>query len=1269
MRFSMICRKVLFFLSMVAFVLTAGAVARAQAVAAITGLVTDSTGAVVPGVRVTLENVSTGAVYRTVTDAQGSYTISQVSPGPGYRITFSHSGFSPFVITGMYLNVNQTRTQNAKLQVGSTTQTVQVSAEAQIETLNTTDATIGNNFQVSMLNDLPVQNRDSPAALFYQQPGVTLSGAVTGARSDQSNVTLDGLEMNDNATGQFGVIIGAAPVDSVQEFRGVVGNPTATGGQGSGGQFELVTRSGTNHFHGLLNEYHRDTDTEANDWFNNNAGLGRPPLVRNQFGGNIGGPIWRNKAFFFFDYDGRRDARHSPVARTVPLGTDSTGYRGGEVAYVNTAGAIVTLNPDQVAALDPQGIGWDQTELALFQKRFPIANDTTGDVGDGVNTGGFRFNAPNPFTEDVYVSRIDYTMNDKMKFFAKSSVERRNDLYGNIQFPGDPTYTFGRYDRSYTWTVGNTWTINQNMVNQAQIGETHEDLNFPVTYNPQGANQYSFAGLSGPYNDGSNAQARVYPIPLVRDDFTWLKGTHTFSIGGVFKWETPDEFAAENYNFPSVGVNGLSNFTSLNESLRPADINPDATTIYDDAFSTALGAFSQVSSNYDYNNKGEVLKQGSGQAFVYRNYQTEIYFNDNWKITPNLTMTYGVRYQNFTVPYETHGNEAVPQMTSGGKISGFSFDQYWADRVQQSAQGISTNDSLPFLQYIYGGKANNAPGYYEPDNKSFAPHIAFAWNPSFDKNTVFSASINLVYDHSVVNALQFQQLQTSGLFEASSVNNFGSGDPYSSLASSSPAEGGLPRFAGIDSPPPPPTPPTITVPYTPYVEDGVPNGLPNGQFNLLINPKLKTPYSIQYNVGMQHQFPHGFILKMNYDARLGRRLLAEADASQLLNFPDNTGGSNQDMVQAESAMVNQVRQYQNLGQYGAAASLSPQPWFEDMVPGFADFWNYVFGGDYFANNTQAIAYITYPYPQRGDFSDMMYLLSAYGYYYGAGLTQPNVGMPSQYASNTVWTNKGFSTYNGLLVTLHKNAGYGLQFDLNYTWSHSIDNVSSIANFIAASSGYGFICDVTRPRECRGNSDFDVTNYFNGNFIYELPFGRGRSFAATVPKWGDEIIGGWMLSGIPTWHTGVAYNATSNAYVAGFANNAPATLVGPAALLKTKIHGGEGQPLKAFANSTAARAAFVGPVGLDIGSRNNLRGPGYFNMDLGLGKTFPLVGERVNLKFRCDAFNALNHPNFSLPSMDITQANGVLFGTITSTVVPPGSDLASRVLQLALRLEF
>jgi hypothetical protein len=1236
--------------------------------------VTDPSGAVVPAVNILLTNSLTGVSYKAVTNSEGSYTIANVAPGPGYKISFTAPGFEVSVFTSLYLNVNSTRTENATLTLGTSTQTVQVSASGQDVTLNTTDASVGNNFEVAYLNDLPIQNRDNPSALFYQQPGVTLSGSVTGARTDQTNVTVDGNLANDPATGQFGAIVGLAPVDSVQEFSGLVADPTANAGQGGGGQFQLVTKSGTNQFHGNINEYHRDTDLEANDWFNNNTGVPRPPLVRNQFGGNIGGPIWRNKAFFFFDYDGRRDARSALVDRTVPMGTDTTGYRGGQIAYCNSSSsnggcAKTTLTANQMAAIDPQGIGWDQTLLQLFQKRYPMANDTTGDVGDLVNTAGYRFNAPDPYVENVYVQRVDYTINNNQKIYGKGNIAQRSTLENVPEFPGDPEYTYPFYDRSYGYVVGHTWQIGSNKLNQASFGETYENYNFSVTYNPQGANQFGYSGVSGPYGGGNNSQARTYPMPIIRDDFSWQKGRHSLTFGGLFSWQSPDEFAAENYNFVSIGVTGNTNFTALNASLRPSDISGDWTSPWDSLFSTALGASPEVYSNFNYNNKGVVQTQGSGLSLDYRNYETELYVSDSWKITPDLTITYGVRYQNYTVPYETHGDQASAQLASGGTATQFNFDTYWKDREVQSAAGISTNTALPFIQYVYGGKVNKAPGYMGSQNHNFAPRIAFAWNPSFDKKTVVTGAANLVYDYTIINALQFQQLQASYLFEANNSNLQGiAGDPYDSLASSDPASGGLPRFGGITSPPPIPTAPTITTPFVPFVASTpngpVPYGLPYGEFNILINPQLKTPYNITLGLGFQHEFPQGYILKVNYAGRLGRRLLATADAAQLLDFPDNTGGSNQTMTQAESGMVTQLRQNSNPTGYGAAASLAPQPWFEDEFAGLANALNNYYGGDYFANNTQAAAYEGDPYSGRGDYADFIYVMSA------IGVLPPNAGMTSQFSSNSIWTNKGFSNYHGLLATLHKNAGYGLTFDLNYTWQHSIDNVSAIANFIAGGEGFGYICDIQRPRACRGNSDFNVANEISGTFVYELPFGRGKTFAATAPLWADEVIGGWELSGLPTWHTGDSYGVYSNAYVAGFANNAPATRIGPSGLVKTKVeHTGDGKAVFAYADHEAARTDFTGPTGFNIGHRNDEFGPGFFNIDLGLGKTFPIYEQKVNLKFRTDAFNATNHPNFGLPNTDITESSGTPFGTIGGMVGSPGSDLAVRVLQLSLRLEF
>ncbi len=1210
---------------------------KAQDVASITGVVTDQTGAVIPNVDVTLQNPQTGVTHKAVTNASGSYTFNQIKPGPGYKIEFMHAGFKPVVVSGLYLNVDATRVQNAQLSLGGTREIVEVSAANQTVTLDTTDATVGNNFQVKLLTDLPVEDRSNPSALFVLQPGVTLDGAVTGARVDQDRVTVDGLDVNDMGTGYFGSIVANAPVDSVQEFRGVAAGFLSSAAGGGGGQFELVTRSGTGSFHGSVVEYHRDTDLEANDWFNNNANVPRPPLIRNQFGGNFGGPILKNKLFFFFDYNGRRDTLSNLVERTVPL--DS--FRNGTLSYVNSSNNIAPLTSAQVAGFDPQHVGFNSSLLSLFSSRYPHANDLSGAVGDLINTAGYRFNAPFPYKEDDFVQRVDFVLNDKMKFFGRGTFTRTNGTQQAIWFPGDPeTYPF--LDQSYAWVASFIWNISNNKVNQAYYGEVFENYNFPNTYNPTGATQYgTFGGngtggsiLSSPYGGAVNSQGRTYPIPLIRDDFSWEKGKHSFHFGGTFKWPKPSGYTILNFDSPTIGLGGFT--PSLDPTFRPADIGGgNAPSLYDSAFALALAPYTAVSSTFNYNAQGSALPQGSGQTRTYRYYETELYFGDTWKVLPKLTVSYGLRWVNYSVPYEVHGIESIESAE---------FNSYFNARVAQSAASQSGNLAVPLISYSPGGKANHAPGYFKPNYRSVGPRLAFAY--SFNPKTVFNAGASILFDQTVINAVQYQQSQFDYLFQASATIPLG--DPnsvFNTLLNDT-------RFSGLNSPPPPPTSPTITKPFFPFVSgsgsSAVPFGLANGSaFNEIIDPNLKTPYSMQYSFGFQHEFPSGYILKATYVGRQGRRLLAQADANQLIDFRDTTPGSGQLMSAAFANVTQQLRA-------GVAPqNVTVQPWYEDILPPLGPPSNTAILAGSFLNT-----YIT-----RGDFADFTEILSA------VGLLPPNVGMGSQFSENTFFTNKGSSSYNGLLTTLHKNLGYGLQFDLNYTWSHSIDNVSLVAN-AAAFGGYGFICDVLRPRECRSNSDFDVTHYFNGNFIYELPFGRGKSVGSSAPRWLDEIIGGWSVSGIPNWHSGNAYFASSNAFVAGYSNDAPAILTGPISDLHIHLNGGHGQTLFGYANPTQANADYTGPVGFNIGARNNLRGPQYFDMDMGLGKVFPLGTDRVRLTFRTDAFNVFNHPNFSTPSADITDSS-VQFGVISSTVgtgINNGFE-AQRVLQGSLRVEF
>jgi hypothetical protein len=258
--------------------------------------------------------------------------------------------------------------------------------------------------------------------------------------------------------------------------------------------------------------------------------------------------------------------------------------------------------------------------------------------------------------------------------------------------------------------------------------------------------------------------------------------------------------------------------------------------------------------------------------------------------------------------------------------------------------------------------------------------------------------------------------------------------------------------------------------------------------------------------------------------------------------------------------------------------------------------------------------------------------------------------------------------------------HGLHYDFNYTWSHAIDNVSFFANSAGDTGigGIGLVCDAIHPRECRASSDFDIRHYITSDASYQLPFGKGRMFLGTEPRWVDEIIGSWDLSGVAEWHSGLPWSANAEAFVASYSNDAPPIFNGSdrAAIAThlTKLPGGGVQD---FANAKKASQQFEGPIGFQIGPRNSFRGPGFFNADMGLGKKFPITAERLNLNFRADAFNVLNHPNFGEPAENAYNGwdqqdirNGSGFGQITYMVSPSGNDNnGARVLQLSLRLEF
>jgi hypothetical protein len=1260
-----------------------------------TGTVTDQSGAAIPDATVTLTNTTTGLKYTQATTATGLYHFANIPPGAGYEATFSAKGFNPLEVKDIYLIVSAVRTQNASLTVSAHQEVVEVSASNAEVTVDTTDAQVGNTFDVQQLNNLPVQQREDPTALFTMQPGVTQSGAVTGARVDQNNVTLDGLDVNDFETGGatqtnsgsgvtegFGSdsIVGHAPVDSVEEFTGNVAGSLASTGPSSGGQFALVTKSGTNQFHGNLNEYHRDPDLVANSWFSNNANpiVPRNHLIQNQFGGNIGGPVKHDKLFFFFDFLDSKIISDILTQRTVPLNTlrgDNSG--GPEIGYINANQTTSYLSASQVQALDPAGIGIDSTWLSAITKRFPKSNNNV--TGDGVNSGGYSFNAPNNDDLTNYVGRGDWNINDKQKMFARFTIARENAVEFPNEFAGDPA-TDPFIDRSYGFVIGDNWIIGDNKTNRVILGETVQKFAFPNSYNPEGNVFFTFSDGTGPALASSlylnpAASARRIPIPMVGDDFTLTKGNHIWQMGGTFKDILTHTTSVIDYNAVELGPGGYtlslcgpnpgdcasgSTNAGPTSTLRPSGIYQapsNATPAqaaeanlaeydWDQAFLFMLAHVGEVSSDYNYNLKGQSLPQLTGDQRMDRYYQMQLYAMDSWKILPSLTLTYGLTYQWFSVPYETRGLESTEP---------FTLQQYMQARIQQSAASQTGATAVPLIAYYLGGKGNgsSAPGIYKPEYRNMAPHVGFAWNPGFDKKSVFNAGAGIVYDRTIIGAVQATQDTDSYLFQQSAPFPQGiAGDPWDSV-STGPR---LDKNNGISTVAyaPPATP---VAPYEPFTAGGTPYGLEIGSaFNATIDPALKTPYEITFNAGWQRNLPGDMVIKASYVGRMGRRLLAQTDANQVLDFPDPVSG--QTLAQAFGNVTQQLRA-------GATAStVVPQPWFENVI----------------APNAGLPAGETYtsflvanfgPFVQRGDFGDSVQFFSDTG-------APLNVGSAAQFSENTFYSNGGFSTYHGLLFTLSKNASHGLHYDFNYTYSHSIDNVSFFANSAGDTGigGIGLVCDYVRPRECRASSDFDVRHYINSDATYELPFGKGKAFGGTAPVLLNEFIGGWSLSGLASFHTGFPWSDDANAFVASYSNDAPGLIIGPRKYLATSIDKLPGGGVSNFASQANAQAAFEGPIGFSIGPRNALRGAHFFNLDTGLGKTFPITSERVNLNFRADAFNVLNHPNFDLPSenvyngLDEQDFTNSTFGQISYTVVPPGNlNNGARVLQLSLRLEF
>lgn len=1196
----------------------------AQSTTQVSGVVSDPSGAVIPNATVELENVATGLKRLMTTDSSGTYAFPQVVPGT-YRITVRANGFRTATVNDVQLLVNTPSTVNVKLEVGQVTETVSVTAE--VEQLNTVDATIGNAISNKPIVELPLNARNI-VGLLALQPGVVFTqdgdtssrnGAVNGGKSDQANVTLDGVDVNDQMDrNAFTSVLRMTP-DSVQEFRVVTLNANADQGRTSGAQVSLVTKSGTNELHGATYWYHRNTVTTANDFFLNMAGVPRQKLIRNIYGAALGGPIIKNRFFLFGNYEGRKDARDGQALRTVP----SMDMRQGILKYRTTAGTIATVTPADIAnLLDPRGVS--QAALADMQK-YPVPNDFS--VGDGLNFVGYRFTAPTPLRWNTYIARADYILDrqNKHTLFVRGNLQNDREQ-GMPQFPGQPPNTV-RLVNNKGIAMGLTSTIKPTWISNFRYGLTRQGNE------NTGIANFAAVTLRGmdPIVGLTRGFVSIIPVHTVAEDMNVIRGSHTFQFGFVMRFTQNRRSNLAN-SFSSASANASWLVNSGADLSAPFPNMTGSITQFRWAMADVMGLVTQGNAQYNYLVDGTVLPEGTPVKRNFRNEEYELYFQDTWRLTRALTMTAGVRWSLMPPIYEANGQQVSPTIPIGD----------WFDRRGGLAQqGLSQAGAgrIAFVPRDQGGR----PLYpFHKDN--IAPRISLAYSPQGDSGlsrfffggpgkTSIRMGWGMYYD-----------LFGSGLMRSYDATAFGLSNSLTNPAAVITIQS-APRYQGIDKVPRELLPAAPPARFPAEYPDlfAITNGL---------DDTLKAPYNMNLNFSIGREFSGGWFVQGSYVGRLSRRSLIRRDAAMPTDLKDPKSGMT--YFEAATILARQV----NDGV--PTASVQKVPYWENLYPHMATST---------LTATQAV-YNRFAANQH-DWTYALYQLDT-----GAGqgncvarnrcsILGPYAFYNSQYSYLSVFSSVGGGNYHGMQWIVRKRWNNGDVLDLNYTWSKSIDLRSNTERV-----GYstGVLWNPWQPGLMKGVSDYDTTHLFSALGVYNLPVGKGKRFGSAMPGWADAILGGWQLSGIWRWSSGFPVSVfETGVWPTNWNNNNWALWNGK------PVKTGQYKNMKAiagtvgpglFADPEAALSAFDYELPGGIGTRNGLRGDGVFNIDLNVAKRFYMpYNERHSLQFRWETFNLTNTARFDVDTLSLDISAAGTFGKYSGTLNPP------RVMQFGLRYEF
>lgn len=1228
-------------LALLALVLGAIPVLAQVPTGSIVGTVLDAQKAAVTGADVTITSQDTGVQYKTTTASNGGYAVQSLNFGL-YRVDVNKQGFKAASVANLKLDASsQLSVPPIVLEVGAMTETVTVEAGAS-DQVQTTDASVGTHIDQQQLNDLPVVGRQ-PSGLIELEPGVANNGkagngavSVDGQRTAFTNVTMDGINIQDNfiRTNDTEFTPNQLFLSQTAEFsiNTQNGDPSVGGGAST---VSIVSPRGTNDWHGQGFWYYFSNKWAANPWFNNAVGAPNAALNQNQYGGLVGGPVIKNKLFISGSFEEQKASATQLQDATI---FTSPAAQSGTFSYVTSCNnTTITcpsgVNPGQVVSANlltlentsrsgASPVFTIDPAVAALIARIPtnaVVNNT--DVGDGINTAGFDFNSRNNSLLKNTGARVDFTPTEHHSFSATYYWNRQIFDRPDIDTSFNTVPIVSNFDAINFFSSAWRWSPNPNFTNEVRFGFDLAPATFDTSqkFGPSFITNLAFTSPDPNFFfQGRNTHTWAY-----EDNANLLHGNHSLSFGMQLQRVTID--AVNNAGTSTNFALGFSTSNSLALTSKDfSGVAPISANDLADAnglLATFGGFVGTTTQTFNVTSPTSGFVPGATNERNLRQDNWSFYAGDAWRFRPNLTVTYGLRYEYLSPFNEKNGLMLEP-------IPGIG---------QSAEQTLLSDATVGFV----GGNSGRRP--YNKDLHDFAPNIGIAWDPFGNGKTAVRAgySVHYVNDDlatAVLNAVN----GNAGLSSTA-----GDSDPVATVS----GVNSLPAASLVAAPP-------FLIPTT-FSQNAANLGIANNA-GFAISPNLRTPYVQDWNLSIQRAIGFKTTVTVSYLGNHGTNLIRGLDINQVII---NQNGFLADFNRARSN-----------GFLEQAAGNGFDPQCTNPVPGCQPLTVFptLPGGGFLNNGTVQNRIQT---GQVGDLADIYHIN---GIEASAGQFTPN----DLIRGGDLIENFSSSSYNAGVVQIQRRFSKDLIFQGSYTYSKVLDDADgSQSNFSplidnanprAERGRAGF--DLTHA--FKANFDYGLPfgrgeMFANNNGIANAVLGGWRVSSVIVWQSGAPFtffsargtVNRAGRSGNETAFTNLSASQLKSAIHLSF----PTTSVGPLLIDPSFIGANKrGAGPDGLTCSPVVANGFCNPQPGQLGnlSRNEFNGPKFFDADLSILKSIP-IRESMSLQLRGDAFNVFNHPSFQFKDQNI---NSGTFGRVNSTV--PGSSLTgARTLQVGARFIF